>query len=219
MAETRPAFTKANSYIQDRGVFAWSLPSGWSCPYALECLTKADRETGKLSHGEQQTYRCYSAVTERFPSVRQRLWANFQAVRGKLRDEIVAVIEGVFPKSARVVRIHVAGDFFSQAYFDAWLEVARRHPDVHFYAFTKSLPYWIARIGEIPANLELQASAGGKRDDLIRQYGLKAAYVVRDVQEAEQLGLEVDDGDRLASRPGASFALLENFTSRKNKRA
>ena len=209
-----PAFTKANRYLFDLSIYAWNIPSGWTCPAAEQCLAKADRATGKISHGPAQTFRCYSAMTERYPSVRQRLWANFDAVRGKAPAEVAEVLD-CLPRKARLVRIHAAGDFFSQAYFDGWLEFIRSRPEVHFWAFTKSLPFWVARFDEIPPNLVLQASYGGRHDALIEQHGLKYARVVWSLAEAEALGLEVDRDDRLAAFGSASFALLENFTKSK----
>ena len=40
-------------------------------------------------------------------------------------------------------RIHESGDFWSELYFQAWLEVARQHPNIKFYAYTKQLSYWL----------------------------------------------------------------------------
>ena len=50
-------------------VYEWNLPSGFSCPSALECLVKVDRVTGKFDN-KSNSYRCYSAMQERFPTVR-----------------------------------------------------------------------------------------------------------------------------------------------------
>jgi hypothetical protein len=116
---------------------------------------------------------------------------------------------------AKRVRIHTAGDFFSQDYFDGWLAFCLRHSDVHFWAFTKSLKFWVARIGQIPPNLMLQASKGGREDDLIAKHGLKYAEVVWSGAEAASKGLAVDVDDYLAAYGSKPFALLENFTAPK----
>jgi hypothetical protein len=39
---------------------------------------------------------------------------------------------------ARVVRIHVSGDFFDARYTRAWLKVIKACPEVTFYAYTRS---------------------------------------------------------------------------------
>lgn len=213
----KAAFTKANRYLFDPKAWSWNLPSGWSCPAALECLAKADRDTGKITNGPHQKFKCYSAMTERYPSVRKRLWANYEAVRGKKPGEVEALLQSILPKKAKLVRIHSAGDFFSQDYFDGWLEFARKNEQVRFWAFTKSLPFWVARLGSIPPNLELQASYGGRHDDLIQQYGLKYARVVWSQAEADALGLLIDTNDQMAAFSGPSFALMDNFTRGKKQ--
>ena len=209
-----PAFTKVNRYIFDPNAYAWNIPSGWTCPAADQCLAKADRQTGKITNGPGQKFKCYSAMTERYPSVRERLWTNFESVVRKSPEDVEAVLQ-CLPEKAKLVRIHAAGDFFSQNYFDGWLRFIRSRENVHFWAFTKSLPFWIARINEIPSNLMLQASYGGKHDELIDRHNLKYAKVVWSKAEAETLGLEIDLNDRLAAYGSKSFALLENFTKPK----
>lgn len=214
----RPAFTKANRYIFDSKALSWSIPSGHTCPGADACLASADRDTGRITNGPRQQFKCYSAELERFPSVRSRYWANLDAVRGKSPEEVFAVLE-CLPRKAHLVRIHTAGDFFSQAYLDGWLQFVRSRPGTHFYAFTKSLPLWVRRLGEIPPNLVLQASYGGKWDGLIAEHGLKYARVVFSTEEAQALGLPIDTDDRLAAYGTQSFALLENRAAMRERMA
>jgi hypothetical protein len=38
----------------------------------------------------------------------------------------------------RVVRVHESGDFYSVEYFRKWLKIARKLPNIQFYAYTKS---------------------------------------------------------------------------------
>lgn len=205
-----PGFAKANRYIFDPKAWSWSVPSGHTCPGAKDCLAQADRESGSLTHGKHQKFRCYSAELERFPSVRGKYWANYEATMGREDDEVAAVLQSLLPKSAYLVRIHSAGDFYTQRYFDGWLKFARDNPKVHFYGFTKSVPMWVRRLDLIPTNLILQASYGGKWDAMIDQYKLKYARVVGSSDEARRLGLPVDTDDRLAAYGNESFALVEN---------
>ena len=111
-----------------------------------------------------------------------------------------------------MVRIHVSGDFYSQSYFDAWCKVARARPDMTFYAYTKSLRFWVARLDEIPPNLILTASAGGRYDALILEHGLRYARVVFSEDEAVKAGLELDHDDSHAQKHGPNFALLLHGT-------
>ena len=115
------------------------------------------------------------------------------------------------PQDAGTVRIHVAGDFINYTYFKSWCTVAERNPEVIFYAYTKSLPFWLkgrdAQI--IPENLHLTASRGGRYDRLIDPYGFREARVVFSEKEAKKLSLELDTNDYHAWRKlDKSFALL-----------
>lgn len=108
----------------------------------------------------------------------------------------------------KIVRIHVSGDFFSQTYFDAWLQVAKNNPSILFYAYTKALPLLVKRLNDIPNNFRLTASYGGTHDHLISKHNLKFAKVVKSVEEANKLRLKIDHDDSLAYGSSKSFALL-----------
>jgi len=207
--------TSGNTYFgYGYDVWTFVLPSGFSCPFALDCLTYADRKTGKIRYGKGTKFKCYSAFTERYPNVRELAWNNLMSLKRKTKDEMTKLLSDAVPPEARYVRIHSGGDFFSQDYFDAWVEVVLRHPGKRFWAFTKSVGYWVNRLGKIPKGLCLQASYGGKEDHLIAEHGLKYAKVVNSRDEARALGLKVDTNDVLAMAGKESFALLENFATR-----
>jgi hypothetical protein len=112
-------------------------------------------------------------------------------------------------KSLDPFRVHVGGEFFNQMYFDAWLEYAAKNPYRIFYAYTKSIPYWINRIDALPDNFSLTASYGGRADWMIEKYNLKYALVVDHPDDARKLGLEIDHDDSHAvENNNVSFALL-----------
>ena len=184
-------------------VYEWNLPAGWSCPFAFQCKVMVDRETGKFNN-QSSRYRCYASSSERFPAVREHRWKNFDFVKGGGVP--------VLPKNAKAVRIHASGDFFSQEYFDMWLQICRDNPDVEFWAFTKSLKFWVSRLIEIPDNLVLTASYGGKHDWMINEYNLKHTIVVK--TEAEAVGMPIDYNDDEARKPGVNFFLLDNNVRR-----
>jgi hypothetical protein len=132
---------------------------------------------------------------------------------------MVELIAESMPTKATIIRIHVGGDFFNQSYFNAWVKTAENNPDMLFYAYTKALPFWVARIDEIPANLKLNASRGGLRDDLIETHNLKEAVVVYSEQQAEEMGLEIDHDDTHAYKQSGSFALLIHGSQPKGSEA
>jgi len=197
-------FTVNKKYY--RGVvYEWNLPTGSSCPCAKECKVTVDRDTGKFDIAKGQ-YRCYAAGPERFPGVREYRWRNFDFAKKGGKPKI--------PEACKAIRIHAAGDFFNQKYFDTWLEVAAENPSVEMWAYTKSLSYWTRRIDQIPANLTLTASYGGTQDHLIDEYGLKNVKVYACVSDVPQ-DRPIDHNDDFARHPGVNFALIDNYSKPK----
>ena len=194
-------FSKGNAKLSKK-IFSVSLPSGHTCPHALKCLTKADRETGKLTEGKDVEYRCFSATQENvWPKTRKQRWHNYDVLNGLSVNKMVVIMLASLPKSAEIIRLHVAGDFFSQKYFDAWMNVAKMRPDLIIYTYTKALNFWIKRMDEMPRNFVLTASRGGKLDHLIDVYNLKQAEVVLSYKEAEEKGIPIDHDDSYAYNP------------------
>lgn len=209
-------------------VSTFSILSGHDCPYAKECRSQAVENNGKLTilDGEHTVFRCFSASQEvLFPTVYKSRKYNSDKLRECLASGIDCLIETLhksLPKKSNVIRWHVAGDFFVKNYFLALNEVAKRNPDKIFYAYTKSLPFWVALKKQIADNFILTASYGGFRDDLIQSENLRFAKVVFSIHEADELGLEIDHDDFHAYNPDTknqSFALLIHGTQPKGSKA
>lgn len=194
-----PGFTVKRTYYTGT-VYEWNLPTGSSCPFARGCLVTVDRNTGKFDV-QANEYRCYAAAAERFPAVRAKRWANFELVRAGGVPEI--------PAKCRAVRIHAAGDFFNQDYFDLWLKIAAENPEVEFWAYTKSVHYWVNRLDRIPTNLILTASYGGRHDHAIELYKLKSVKVYPRAEDVPP-GVLIDFNDDLARVPRVSFAFVDS---------
>lgn len=201
------SFQKGNAKLGKK-IFTFSIVSGYTCPFAKDCLAKVDRLTGKLTDGPHTQFRCFSASQEAlFPAVRKSRWDNFEKILDAIKNNtLVELIMNSIPKKATVIRVHVAGDFFNQVYFNAWMEVAKRLPSVTFYAYTKSIGYWVNQLGNIPSNFKLNASYGGKQDNLIEQYNLKSVKVVYSVEQAGDMVIDHDDTS--AFMQDNSFCLL-----------
>ena len=210
-------FGQGNSKLAPN-IFTFSLPAGWSCPGAKECLSRAVKQPEgnyRLVDGKDTKIRCFAAIDEALkPAVRNARWHNFDALKGKTKEQMISMIESSMPtvRWKYIIRIHVSGDFFNQNYFDAWLEVARRFPKTLFYAYTKELRYWVARLNVIPSNVKLVASYGGKWDSLIEKHNLRSVKIVLSEQEAEVLNLEIDHDDSLNYEGVTDFALLLHGT-------
>ena len=193
--------------------FVFNLPSGFTCPGALECLSKADRVTGKITDGKNTLFRCFSASTEAlYTRARDQGWRNFDKLRGLDYEQMVQLINESLPENAEIVRPGVRGDFFNQVYFEAWLAVARLRPGTLFYCYTKSLNYVTANLDRIPENFIVNASRGGRYDHLIDEYNLKVAEVVYSPEEAEAKGLPIDHDETHAITKTGNFALLLHGT-------
>jgi len=193
-------FVKKKTYYEGE-VYEYNLPTGTTCPFAMECKVVVDKVTGKFDVTKGQ-YRCYASSAERFPAVRNHRHNNFDFVR----NGGVPVI----PKDCKAIRIHSSGDFFNQSYFDMWLKLAEENPNVEFWAYTKSLNYWINRLNDIPKNLILTASYGGKTDNLIEKFNLKNVKVYAEVEEVP-INRPIDTNDNYARIPNVNFALLDNM--------
>lgn len=205
-------FSNGNSKLAPN-IFTFSLPAGYACPGAFNCKSQAvkTKDGFRLKDGPNCQFRCFAALDEALkPNVRNQRWHNFNLLKGKSMAAMVKLICESLPRPTwkHYVRLHVSGDFFSQNYFDAWMAVARLNPDTTFYAYTKSLPFWILRKGMIPDNFRLVASLGGRWDSLIGPNKLRTAKVVYSEAEAESLGLEIDHDDSHAYGGNDDFALL-----------
>jgi len=225
MATTQLKFSVVNAKLdalrvalEVEKVYSLSLPSGWTCPGALDCLSKADRVTGKITDGPHTTYRCFAASMEaRSPALRAQVWHNFDLIKAaKTRGAIAKLILASIPGDADVIRIHVGGDMFSLAYMGAWLDVAAAKPNIIFYAYTKSIHHW-EKIGQLPPNLQFTGSDGGRFDDKLGDR--KRSVVVFHPDQAAALGLEIDHDDTHAAIGSESFALLIHGTQPKGSEA
>ena len=228
-------FSRGNDKLPDALIF--SLRSGHDCPYAHICHTRVypDRPSGeKIRHiaveqGVPGAVGCYSAALElRFPKTfeahkRNRdlldKAANLSALQFWSTTMMVELIDDSLkhadPRNKyKKVRVHVSGDFFSYEYMWAWLRVAERHPNRIFYAYTKSLPFWLQHHHEnhIPSNWFFTASAGGRADHLITEYPdvfKRVAHIVIDPNDPAQHKYPVEHGeDEMCFQESGHFDLI-----------
>jgi len=207
--------------VHKNEVASVDLPAGHTCPQADKCKSFADRDTGKITDGRACEFRCYAASSEAaFVNTRLLRWNNLDLLRvAKTSGAMVDVIAPSLHDKLKVVRVHSSGDFFSDAYFQAWMSVAENFPHIFFFAYTKVLPY--LKVNR-PDNFDMVYSYGGKLDDLVTTEPV--AYVVRSKQEAKKLRVPVSCINHPADdykyvKAGKSFALLLHGTQPKKKAA
>lgn len=184
--------------------FQISLPAGYTCLGAKDCLTFAHPKTGKITDGCNQRFRCFAASGEaRLPTVREHRWRNFHSLRiaSNLGLPLAETILSGVPDKALLVRVHDAGDFFIPEYWAAVCQVARAMPDCIFYGYTKT------RLDQRlkPSNMRFVWSDGSKQR---KPDSLFTAFVVRSEAEAKQRGLPIDTDDTHAVRADRDFALI-----------
>lgn len=229
-------FGRANAKLRGlesamgKQVWTFSVLSGHTCPYAKECNSRAvvgDNGKRTIVDGPHTQFRCFSASQEAlFTGVYNSRLENGEVIKLAASDipGAAALLSDSLPKSMGIMRIHVGGDFQTKNYFQAWLMVACANPSKLFYAYTKSLPFWVwaKELKIIPKNFVLTASYGGYRDDLIRSAKLRYSKVVFSEAEAAKLKLEIDHDDSHAADPdkrNKSFALLLHGTQPKGSKA
>ena len=83
---------------------------------------------------------CYAMKSQvRFPAaLAYRNCMLIASQQPDFADHIIAELSST-RRSARTVRLHESGEFYSQAYIDKWLTIATALPQFTFYAFTKRL--------------------------------------------------------------------------------
>ena len=208
-------------------VAIYDNPAMFTCPFAKDCKEGVNPETGKLIVNPNAKFRCFAATSELISAAaRRKRWHNFNLLNQakttlKMKELIIASINAnELTKKAPKMRIHSSGDFFNQAYFNAWLAVANAMPEKTFYAYTKSLPFWVKKINEIPENFHLTASAGGTHERLIEKHNLKHVIIVFSEQEAIDKNVEIDhDDSHCYNTKVRKFALLLHGTQPKNSPA
>ena len=136
-------------------VYSFDILSGVDCPFAFNCKSQAEEQADgsrRIKDGPDTKFRCFSASQEvLFTNTYKSRKRNHDAIHSlETSDDMADGLCAALPKDARVIRIHVSGDMFSHKYFMAWIKVAERNPTVLFYAYTKSLTYWVRSRDLVP---------------------------------------------------------------------
>ncbi|SMC95256.1 hypothetical protein SAMN05660733_02888 [Lentzea albidocapillata] len=114
---------------------------------------------------------CYARTgTFRFPQVLAKHERNLARILDDLEKwtaDIIAELRA--PKfDGAALRVHDAGDFFSDLYLSTWLEVARATPGTLIYCYTKEISrFERIAVPNAPENFRWIYSYGGREDHLI----------------------------------------------------
>lgn len=195
-----------NRELKAIGVWNWTLPA-WAGRLPTGRTYNTCPSAGVCRHV------CYALNgTYRFPAVKAKHQANLAFVLediGGWEDAMSAELSA--PKfQGTFVRIHDAGDFFSDGYTLAWLRIMRAHPEVTFYAYTKEVRRFRNLVEpNPPSNFLWVYSLGGTQDnelDLTRDRVADVFPDERSIQDAGWSSQEASDllavlGPRLVGIP------------------
>lgn len=212
----RPQLLRQNRELREIGVWNWTLPALGArlddgrtiltCPQAGACAS--------LCYARNGTYL--------FRNVKAAHARNLKRVLDDLdnwKGEMVAEAR----KRARggYIRIHDSGDFFSDEYLRAWLDIAAQVPEVTFYCYTKEVSRFKRLVeGNAPANFKWLYSMGGKEDHLIDVENDRHAEVFPSAESLEAAGyFNQEESDVLAiEAPTNRIGIVANNISHFRKR-
>lgn len=154
-------------------IHAWSLPAGarWTCPGESGlCRTRCYAKRGFF----------------RMPSVSKSHLSNYEASQS---PEFASwMVQELRHRVARVVRVHVSGDFYSSEYTAAWRDIISRSRNCEFFAYTRS---WrveeifpdLVRLSSLP-NMQLWWSLDRETGPAPVVRGIRRAYMAIDDADA-----------------------------------
>jgi len=193
---------------------SFGLPAGISCPGMTSICGKV----------------CYAKKIERMPylkTVRDNLVHNWDALSNASHFDMYVMLNDMIHdfkaecvKGRRdipkVFRIHWDGDFFSDDYASAWAMTIQNHPDVQFWAYTRSFEFVPALVGLDNLALYLSADKDNLEDAILTRKNnpwVKIALLTDTMDEGGMILKEITD------RPGAkcpeNIGAIELMTGKK----
>ena len=150
---------KHTNQINDSNIYEFNLPAYQTkkgkivCPFADDCV--------EYCYADKGTYL--------YPNVQNKYNNNYEITK---QDNFIELIQNeINKKNPSHIRLHSSGDFYNIDYLLKWLVIADNNPDVIFYCYTKSIPFFKNRnIRSILSNLNnfiYTFSTGSKKDNLI----------------------------------------------------
>ncbi|MCP4325122.1 MAG: hypothetical protein GY787_25410 [Alteromonadales bacterium] len=134
--------------LMNFGIPAYKSASGkLTCPMADECV--------KFCYAKKGAY----------------IWSNVQPAfekryeLSKTDKFIESMNDEIRRKKPDFVRVHDSGDYYSRAYLNKWIQIAKDNPDVKFYSYTNMIK--LTKEVQLPDNYDIIYSDSGKQKHLI----------------------------------------------------
>ena len=166
---TQNAKMKKTSKENNTKIFNFSIPAyktkagKITCPFAKECI--------KYCYAQKGNY-------TRFPIIQQLMEKKYELT--KQNNFVELMTKEIKKKHAKYIRIHDSGDFYSVKYLNKWIQIAKDNKNVIFYAYTKSIKFFINGL-KLPKNLKIIFSEGSKTDTLINVNKHRHARIFKDI--------------------------------------
>lgn len=184
---TQNSKLKKTSKTTGNKIFNFSIPayktkSGKiTCPFADSCV--------KYCYAQKGNY-------TRFPVVQDLMEQKYKI--SKTNTFIPLMNEEIIKKKVTHIRIHDSGDFYSIEYLQKWVDIATQNKDVIFYAYTKSIKFFVNGL-LLPKNLKIIFSEGSKTDNLINTAKDRHARIFKSKELLNAAGyINASDNDLLA---------------------
>jgi hypothetical protein len=214
-ATKRYLLTNGNTELAADGIFTWSLPA------LAAKLTNGKNFLVCPSAGVCSNL-CYArAGTYNFSNVKRAHTANLELILDtplEWKNRINNELKLKRYSGGKSVRIHDSGDFFSDSYFELWIDIAKENPHVFFYAYTKEVT--MVKRYELPENFVIIFSMGGTQDHLVDKENDRHADVFPSMEALIEAGYtDQEDSDLLAATlPTNKIGIVVNNISHLKKR-
>ena len=193
---TQNAKLKKTSIENKMRVMNFSLPAYKTitgqtvCPFAKDCI--------KYCYAQKGNYK--------YPSVIKGLNNRYEL--SKTADFVPKMNATIILERPTHVRIHDSGDFYSPTYLQKWLDIATQNTNVIFYAYTKSIKFFIDGL-KLPKNLKIIFSEGSKTDNLINVNKHRHARIFKSKELLNAAGyIDASDNDLKAITSNKKVGLV-----------
>lgn len=186
ISKTPKKLIYSNSKLKKSNIYEWSIPAYKAsiikkgkfndnfktCPLAGNC--------SKFCYACQGGFNFYSTIISQHQKLNYYI-NNPLELKEKLIKEIKS------KRNLTKFRIHSSGDFFNISYTKWWFSIIKELHNIQFYAYTKQVKMFKETLkNQIPKNLTIIYSYGGKQDNLINKKTDRHAKVFLDINELKK---------------------------------
>jgi len=141
-----------NAKLEKDGIVSINMPPLLTCPGAGECKHYCYAQVGMQAMGNPKRFRLRTLQLFKDDPKKFEELATFEIHRA----------------GRRFVRWNDSGDIMSLSYLKMMVRLAKKFPDIKFYAYSKSIKI-LLKYGfkNLPKNLKVIQSFGGRHDHLI----------------------------------------------------